>query len=238
KPKSQGSRDKSNETSPAAMQKLMARKDDADRGKQAKLLLVGKISGVTDGRCRCRQDKDPAEGKRQGVAKMHAWKRILRSYRKSIWHNDNDRGQHLKDKPTEGKVRIISPRYACGREHKVGDQAHHRHGAEKPVVYSRRIPEGERQCHHDRDRPDQDVFDPLPSVICRHKREDHQNIENCQYRDNCQQGPARKALTGDVRFLLTANELWHFGATLRLGNCTLVGKYTLVGKHRVGCSHG
>src|SRR5205823_4769527 len=42
---------------------------------------------------------------------------------------------------------------------------------------------------------------------------DYQNIENREHRDNCQQGAARKTLTGEVRPLLTANELWHFGAT-------------------------
>ena len=148
KPESQAYCDKSNETSPAAMQKLMARQDNADRAKQAQLLLVGKISGMTDWRRRCRQDIDSADGKRDGVAKMHAWNRIFRAYGQSVWHNDNDQRQHLHDKPTEGKVRAISPCHACGREHKVGDQTHYRQGTEEPVVYSRPILENEHQCQH------------------------------------------------------------------------------------------
>src|SRR5580693_225622 len=102
------------------MQKLMARQDNADRAKQAQFLLVGKISGVTYWRRWCRQDIDSAHGKRDGEAKMHAWNCVFRSYGQSVWHNENDERQHLHEKATEGKVRVISPCHACGREHKVG----------------------------------------------------------------------------------------------------------------------
>ena len=100
----------------------IARQDNADRGKQAQLLLVGKISGMTDWRRRSRQDIDSADGKCENVTKIHAWNRVFRAYGQSVWHNDNDERQHLHDQPTEGKVRAKSPCHAGGRKHEVGDQ--------------------------------------------------------------------------------------------------------------------
>src|SRR6266700_196869 len=138
------------------MQKLMARQDDADRAKQAQFLLVGKISGMTDWSRRCRQDVDSADGKRDGIAKVHAWSCVFRTYGQSEWQNDND--QHLHNKPTEGKVRAISPCHTCDREHKVGGQTHYRQGKEESAVYSRPIPENQRQCQGGRGRPKQDVL--------------------------------------------------------------------------------
>src|SRR5712671_2172644 len=192
------------------MQKLMARQDNATRGKQAELLLVVKISGMTNWRRRCRQDIDSADGKCDGEAKMHCWNRVFRLYGQSVWHNDNDQHQHLRDKPTKSKVRDISPCHACGREHKVGDKSHYRQGTEEPVVYSRPIQKNKRQCQPGRHRPKQDVLQPLP--VIGNKGKDQQNIKNCDHRHNCQQGGARKTHTGGVS--RTVNELWHSRATL------------------------
>ena len=88
--KSQAYCDKSNETSPAAVQKLIARQYNADRAEQAQLLLVGKISGMTDWRRRRRQDINSADGERDGIAKMHAWNSVFRTYGQSVWDNDDD----------------------------------------------------------------------------------------------------------------------------------------------------
>src|SRR5215475_7152879 len=108
-PECQAYPDKASETSPAAMQKLMARQDNADRAKQAQLLLVGKIAGMTDRRRRCRQDIDSTDGKRDSIAKMHGRNCVFRAYGQSEWHNDNNQRQHLHDNATEGIIRAISP---------------------------------------------------------------------------------------------------------------------------------
>src|SRR5262249_31926020 len=133
-----------NETSQAAMQKLMGRQDNADSAKQAKILLMGKISGVTDWRRRCRQNVNSADSKCDGVTNMDDLNRVFRVYGQSVWHDDNDEHQHLQEEPTEGDFRVISPCYACGRKQKVGDQTHYRQGTEEFVIYSRPIRENKR----------------------------------------------------------------------------------------------
>src|SRR5262245_29125324 len=108
------------------MQKLVGRQDDADCAKQPQLLLVDKISSMTQWRWRYRQDKDGTDHKCDDVTKMHAWNWVFRACVHSVWHNDNDQRQHLHDNPSEGKIRAKSPGHACGREYKVGDQTHDR----------------------------------------------------------------------------------------------------------------
>ena len=76
----------------------MARQDNADRAKEAKLLLVVKKTGMTDGRRRCRQDIDGADGKRDGVAKMHARNCVIPTCGHSVWENDNHDYQDLHAK--------------------------------------------------------------------------------------------------------------------------------------------
>src|ERR1051325_9117168 len=103
------------------MQKFIAGQDNADRAEEAQLLLVGKISGMTNWRRRCRQDVDRADGKGYGVAKMYVWDSRFRRYGQSVRQHDNDQCQCLYDKPTEGKIRTVSPCDACGRKRMIGD---------------------------------------------------------------------------------------------------------------------
>src|SRR5262249_18360592 len=98
-------------------------------------------------------------------------------------------------------------------EHKVGDQTHYWQGTEEPVVNSPPILEDERQCQRGRDRPKQNVLCPLTTII-RKKGKNQQDIENCERRQNCQQGGARETRTGNIRLLRTVNEFWHSGVTL------------------------
>ena len=84
---------------------------------------------------------------------MHAWDSVFPGSGQSVWHRDNDHYQQLHDKPAEGEVRAVSPRYARSREQQVGDQTHYREGSEEHTIYSNPIQEKKHQCQPGRNRP-------------------------------------------------------------------------------------